>query len=236
MRSLIVGVVFCCALSSSLLADFELCLSTGNTCMSGDYVIVASNGTSTKVGVTGTSALLAPGTIDFIGAVGTYNISVTDGSQTGLILTIGGSENSISAAGDLNIFLSENSITTPIVGWSLTFSGSLTSTGGAATVEDSAYGSTSNTFFAAGTTIASLGPYSSGSPGTFAGFATGPTLSGLRSITNEISLMGNGATGLGLVVNPLALDPVPEPLSVILFGTVIVICASMLRRNLKARG
>jgi hypothetical protein len=231
VKALLLGFIFCCALSSSLLADFELCLTDSGSCSSGDYVVISSAGhiVSKSATVTGTAGTIGSD-VDFSGMVGSYGLTFTVANQSALTLTIGGGEVAFSGAGPLDILLSEDNITIPTAGWTLTFAGLLASSGSGAQVSDSAFGSTtSNNFFGTGTPIANLGPYNAGV--SFSGFATGPSAAGLESVTDEIKLIGAGTTSLTAM--PSIVAPVPEPLSVILFGTVIVICASILRKRLK---
>jgi len=109
-----------------------------------------------------------------------------------------------------------------ITGYSLT---SLTGTG---STSESAYFSNSNTVFAETTLIGTVGPFT----GVNAGTATG----GVGSVApysltlDQVFAADTGGAPVAYSVDG-AVSSVPEPGAVILFGTVLMLCTSKLRRR-----
>jgi len=104
------------------------------------------------------------------------------------------------------------------------YSATITGTG---TTSESAYFSNTNTLFAETTLIGTVGPF--GDPGG-SGFATGGLGSKAPFSLTLDQVFDASASGATYSVDG-SVASVPEPGAVILFGTVLVLCASKLRRR-----
>jgi hypothetical protein len=223
----------------SLFADVELCLTDTGSCSSGDFVVLDGTGAVISSGGSeSTFSHISPtgGVINWVGQLGNYAISVTTGfgspteppatlSLNTTNFALGGS------SGHLDMFFSETGVTPAFPGWDLTFTGTLNSRAGA-TVQYKAFEHNGNAFFATTTPIGTIGPFG---PGLFTGTAAG-LVGGVTTpytLTQEILLNGVGPTTLNGAQGTL--DPVPEPFSVFLFGSVLLACASGLRRRWNSR-
>ena len=107
---------------------------------------------------------------------------------------------------------------------------SATDTGAAASTSESGYYSTTNNYFALTSLIGTVGPFVGA--GAFAGHASGP---GPTTSPYSFTLVNTFAacTGAGCASysSDSNITSIPEPASVALFGTVLVFCASRLRRR-----
>jgi hypothetical protein len=129
------------------------------------------------------------------------------------------------SANPLDIFLSDNGFTQPVGVGGFTTTYSSTQTGGSTT--QMAWESATNTFFAQTTAIGTVGPFTSSNHGSATG--GGPAGPSPYSLTIEdIFNAGGSPASFSTDGN---ITSVPEPGAVVLFGTVLVLCASGLQRR-----
>ena len=232
----LLGVLFIVAVFTSVAsANIELMLSTG-----GNSVTIGNNGTiiSQTGAVGGSSLLVGPGAIEFAGSIGGYTINVTTGSGTPAQPNAQLDLNSINiasgATAPLTIQFSETNITPGYPGWDMGIGGTM----GFGAITYTAYEDNNNNFFGTsgpGTTlIGTLGPFTGafcagqgsciGSPGAASSVNAIP----LYSLTQVLQMT---ATGPGTYSGNATLVPMPEPMGVVLFGTVLVLSVSRLRRR-----
>jgi hypothetical protein len=129
----------------------------------------------------------------------------------------------------LTIEFSDDNFSTPTPAFDLKFGGTLAFPAGS-TVQADAYFDNGNTLFAQTTHIGTVGPFG---PGAFAGTASGPgTADTSYSLTQVLTL---STTGPGDFSGDFRLSPVPEPTSVALFGGVLLLTGTAIRRKLAKR-
>ncbi len=110
------------------------------------------------------------------------------------------------------------------------FSANITGDG---TTTSSAYVDDNNGIFTEANLISTIGPFKApGGADTTSGPATGTTTA-LYSLTLH-DIFTSGGTGTSFSTDDSITSGVPEPLGVALFGTVLALCASRLRRHPKA--
>jgi hypothetical protein len=202
--------------------------------------IISDNGSCSGTGCGSLTGDInsAAGTTTVTGSIGNWTISITSGTSNspnddpfGLDLT------SLTAAcsggpcdtNPLDVLYSDKNFSPAnpsfITGYSTTISGS-----GNGSTSESAYFSNSNNLFQETTLIGTVGPFTSSNGGTATG-GTGSvapyslTLAQVfthGSGTNPISFSSDGSVSSTVV---------PEPAAVMLLGTVLVLCASKLRRR-----
>jgi len=178
---------------------------------------------------------LAIGVFTFNGAVGNYSVNVSTGEGAPLLtqgsLDLNTLDTSSAGGGPLKIWWSENGITATNTGWQMILGGTL-STGAGGNVSYTAYEDNTNAFFGTQNTIATLGPLGSG---IAAGITSGGVAVTLvpHSLSQLITLNGVGATNLS---TDAAINPTPEPASVVLFGGVVLAIATAIRRKALNKG
>ena len=176
------------------------------------------------------------GTTTVSGSIGGWNIDIVSGTSyspsdvpVGLALEsltatcIGGAANCATHSLDVQYSDTNFSPANPafITGYSLT------GLSGSGTTSESAYYSNSNALFAETALIGTVGPFTAVNSGS----ATGGTGSAAPySLTLDQVFTDTGTASLSFGANG-AISSVPEPGAVILFGTVLVFCASKLRRR-----
>jgi len=193
--------------------------------------LINSSGTLVLTGGASGTAFDSSGVDTFDGRVGNYNVNVSTGEGTP-VLAIGSLDlNSVNtasggASGPLQIWWSENGITTVYNGWLMQWGGTLSS-GGGGSVSDTAYEDNTNAFFGTQNMIGTIGPQGPGVVGGTAGSGVA-TVTAPYSLSELITINGAGTTNYS---GDAALSPVPEPASAILFGGVMLAIATALRRK-----
>jgi hypothetical protein len=132
------------------------------------------------------------------------------------------------SANPLDIYLSDTGFTQAVGAGGFTTTYSSTQTGGS--TSETAWDSTANTIFTQGTLIGTVGPFTSSGVGSVKG--GGPAGPSPYSLTIEDVFNANGAAASFSTDGNIA--SVPEPGTVILFGSALVLCASKLRRRQKS--
>jgi hypothetical protein len=131
----------------------------------------------------------------------------------------------------LNVFLSDQNFTQTVTGFQSTYS--TTQTGSTPSTSQTAWVGLGNGYFAQTSLIGSIGPLTtSGTGGTVVGGpAAGP---GAYSLTIEDTFAGCSGTGCVSYSSDGNITGVPEPVGVVLFGTVLAFLGSRLRRRKSA--
>jgi hypothetical protein len=132
---------------------------------------------------------------------------------------------SLSSCGALDITYSDINFNVPVAagGFVTSFSGTDTGNG---SVTETAYFSNSNALFATTTTIGSVtlaGSVKSGS-------ASGGPIAAVPNYSLTLAQVFTGSSGAAFSVDG-NITAVPEPGAVVLFGTLLVLCATKLRRR-----
>jgi hypothetical protein len=203
----------------------ELCVFTGTG-------VCAASGADSSGIVSG-----AGGSVTYSNAdLGGWTISIVFGeSNSPAIKPFGLDITSLSAAcsdshgcSALNLELSDINFTTPSV--TFTNSYSLTTASGAASTSQSAWDDPSNSFFGMAHAIGTVGPLTGVGGGSVSG--GGPETASPYSLTIDDTFAGCGGASCVFYSSDGALTGgVPEPAAVALFGTVLALCASKLRRR-----
>jgi hypothetical protein len=204
-----IATAFCGSAFASATQEFEICV--GATC----------------VGPTHTTNV--PGGKDYVAELDGWVVSAFGTSNTphlGLMdnntLVTCTALSCVGAGDSLTVKFTDKSFT-PIGDLNTTFSGDLT----AMTATQSAYFDTSNTLFGTGHLIGMVGPFG---PGVFSGEA-GDGAPGHKPYSLTIAdsfTAGNDTTDSATTFG--AIDPIPEPRSMILFGSGLLLMASLIRR------
>jgi hypothetical protein len=210
-----------------------------------DWELELTNGTDTAL-INSSGALVlnytcltcvalnpTPGVYTFIGSVGNYLVNVSTGSGSPLLPMGNLDLDSVdiapgSSSGPLTIEWSEKGITTNDNSWTMGFGGTFVS-GPGSTVSNSAYESNTNTFFAQSSPIGTITP-TLGIGGSFSG-GTGGSLSGVTapySLTEVVTLDG---VGPAIYSGDASLTTAPEPASVVLLGSVVLMAVIAFRRK-----
>jgi len=169
----------------------------------------------------------ATGQVIFSGAVGVWNINITSGLSTGpgvVEMDLGSIDATASGPSTLVIEWSDQSFNLPSPSFHLDASGTLLSGSGTAKID--AWFDNGNSIFGHGGYIAGLGPFSTSYSSAIDGGGPGVPL---YSMTEQVTL--TAAAGGVKWSTDTGLTTVPEPGAVMLLGSVLVLCASALRRK-----
>jgi hypothetical protein len=192
--------------------------------------LINSSGTLVLTGSASGSAIVGSGFYSFDGTVGNYSVNVSTGEASPLLpmgnLDLNSVDTAPGASGPLQIWWSENGLTTVYPGWLMQWGGTLSS-GAGSNVSFSAYEDNTNAFFGTENTIGTIGPQGPGVVGGTAGSGVA-TVTAPYSLSELITLNGVGATNYS---GDASLSPVPEPASAVLFGGVVLAIATALRRK-----
>jgi hypothetical protein len=175
-----------------------------------------------------TSALV--GVVSFNSNIGAFLVNVTTGVTKPVFAEPHMDLNSINVqtgagAHTLVMEFSDDNFSVPAPSFLLAFGGTLSNPAGS-TITANAYLDNANALFSKAQPIGQLGPFG---PGAFSGSTIGPgTADTSYSLTQVLSL---STTGPGSFSGDLELTGVPEPTSVALFGGVLLLTGTALRRK-----
>jgi PEP-CTERM motif len=207
--------------------DWELEITDGtNSALINAVGALVLTGSASGIGI------VSPGNYSYNGSVGAYTVNVTTGIGSPVFplgaLDLNSIEVSGSPTGPLTIEWSENGVTAPLTTWDMAFGGTL-SLGTLKSLTNTDYESNTNNFFATDNTIGTITP--TWTKTSFSGTATGSApASGTYSLTEVITLNSSGLTAFSGDAS-LTPDPVPEPASMVLLGSVISVTVIALRRR-----
>jgi len=196
---------------TATITDNGACSGTGCGSLSGDI-----NGTL--------------GTTTVTGSLGGWSISITSGtSNSPSLVPLGLDITSLTATcsgvcgGPLDIQYSDVGFSPAYPAYSTGYS---TTMAGVGSTSESAYFSNTNIAFAETTLINTVGPFTATDHGTLSGgFGSAAPFS---LTLDQVFTAGNGPVSFSSDGN---ITGVPEPGTVMLFGTVLLFCASKLRRR-----
>jgi len=219
-----------------LLFGVALTLAVGGLAFAGTSTpeLEITSGTTTTGVLVGSGGSVSYSNADFAG----WDITIIAGASNsptlvpfGLDLTTLSAECELTTAcASLTVELSDIGYTqTPVPQMVVGYSS--TQTGAAASDSESGYYSTTNTYFATTSLVGTVGPFVGA--GTFAGskIGPGPGTTTPYSLTLINTFAGCAGAGCASYSSDSNITGVPEPASVALFGTVLVFCASRLRRR-----
>ena len=223
---ILIGALLAIALGPAAFASPELwlvsgssnvvCSTSGGGCSVSGNTVSYSNtnfdswNISVVVGVSNSPGLS--------GAAGSFGLDITS-----LTATCGST--AACSSNPLDIYLSDTGFTQVVPAGGFKTDYSSTQTGGS--TSQSAWYTMSNTIFGTGHLIGTVGPFTSTNAGSASGGGpAGPTKYSL-TIEDIFNAMGSGAT----FSTDGNVTTVPEPGAIILLGTVLVLCASKLRRR-----
>lgn len=240
--------MLCCTASAT--TTDQLILSSGGLTATFQDNIAGCTGTGCA-GLTGDKSSTLAGTLSIAGVINGWTITVVSGVSKSPILTpqalnlssFTASCNSLEgcasgAAGELQVKFSDINFNVPVDagGFQTNYSGTITG-GGVTSTSESAYFDNANTLFAETNQIGADGPFSTGA---FNGTASGGAIAAipLYSLTlDQIFIADSGGSSFSVDGNIKAATSnngdaaVPEPGTVVLFGSVLALCAWKFRRR-----
>jgi hypothetical protein len=228
-----------------LLMGAPIILAIGPMAFGSIPELIITTGTNTTGVITGTATAGGGGTVAYLNPdFGGWNISF-NGIFPGMIGV--SSSPSLSPSGlqttnfnaacvsgtcsSLNVLLSDINFTQTVTGFETTYSSTMT--GSVASTMQTAWVGLGNTYFAQTSLIGSVGLLTgTGGQGTKAGGpAAGPAA---YSLTIEDTFHGCSDTDCATYSSDGNVTGVPEPVGVVLFGTVLAFCGSRLRHRKSA--
>jgi hypothetical protein len=219
----VLSLLLSVALSGSAFATAEMTLTSGSA-----SVTIFDNGTCIGCVGSDSGALSTTGNIIFSGPVGGWTIDVSAGISFGpadTTIDLSSINAASNGAAPLTVTFSDTGFTTPSPSFLMFGFGTLAH--GAGTAGLKAWVDTTNTIFGepVGGLIGSVGPTSANYTYSINGGSGDVTP---YSITEALTLTGNEGT---LWSTDSMVTSVPEPATVVLFGSVLLLCASKLRRR-----
>lgn len=181
------------------------------------------------------------GTTAATGTINGWTISISQGTSnspvvtstvfgidmTNLTATCTGAPGVGCSVDALAVTYSDINFTTPNSSFVMTYSS--TQTGATASTTATAWDDTTNTLFGMGTLIGSVGPFVG--TGGFAGSVSGGGPAGPAPYAlTKLDVFSSGGGPASFSSDDM-ITGVPEPASVVLFGSVLIVCASRFRRR-----
>jgi hypothetical protein len=228
MNRFLLGLLLVAGLGRTAFATAELTLVSGAT-----TITIIDNGvgdTDPTVGAIATATNISVGawTVKLSGGDSYSPGLVPDGIDVQTLTAACNDAGCQSDANALTVSFSDTDFTTPISNFNTAFSS--TQTGPSATTQ-SAYVDTTDTLFGTGSLIGTIGPLFSPSG---SGSAMGGGPSGSSYALTLVDVFTSTGPGLAtFTVTGGNITGVPEPAAVVLFGTVLALYATSLRRKRK---
>jgi hypothetical protein len=228
-----------------LLTGATLVFALGQAAFASIPELIITTGANTTGVITGSAAAGGGGTVSYLNTnFGGWNISflgmvpgVIGASSSPSLTPFGLEIQNFTAAcvtgncAALTVSLSDINFTQPVTGFQTTYSS--TNTGAGASTSQTAWVGLGNSYFATTSLIGSIGPLTgTGGQGSVQGGPpAGPTA---FSLTLEDTFAGCSGSNCVSYSSDGNLTGVPEPVGVVLFGTVLALCGSRLRRRKSA--
>ncbi len=202
---------------TATITDNGACVGSGCGSLSGDINLAA--GTDTISGsIDGWTINIVSGTSHSPGLV-PFGLDLTS-----LTATCSGGPCTTSP---LHVLYSDINFNQHVTGFTTTYSGTVTGTGN---TSESAYYDNSNTLFAETNSIGTVGPFSA--PGGAGSTTHGASPAALYSLTLDQVFNSIDGSPVSFSVDG-NITGVPEPIGVMLFGTLVLLCGISLRRKLQ---